>query len=164
MKFQPCGHMHAGIGLVGRISKSPIIESIQSSLYFGTHSGGTFGLVGSAGPAAPTNLAINITSRLDSWLPKKILASDNEGIVEIPSPVIGFNYNLFQRRLSSYVDFQFTAIPAVNGGEQQAVIVRRSVGPISLKLRVGLDYIPTGKDVSLSFHLNASEVTKEAFH
>jgi hypothetical protein len=157
-KFQPCSHMHAGIGLVSMVSAKPStinLRSLQSSLYFATHTGGTFGFVGTASlhPSVASNVSIGITSRLDPWLPRRVLSSDPEGKVEIPSPVVGFNYDSAERRISGHVDLQFTAAPSTVSNRA------RQIGPISLKIKIGVDYIPGLGDPRLSFHLNATEAS-----
>ena len=157
VKFQPCGHMHAGLALnTNPWASKSILKSVQSSLYFETHKGGVFGCLGTIGLDSSTahNLSLGLTSRMDSVLPRKITAKDTGGVVEIPSPVVGMNYDLFRKRVSGFIDFQFTAKP-----EPQDLPAKTQPGPINLKLRIGIsvDQSQWPPAPALSCNLSATE-------
>ena len=157
IKFQPCGHMHAGVAInTNPWNSKSVLKSVQSSLYFETHKGGVFGCIGTVGldSSTPNNIALGLTSRMDSVLPRKITAKDTGGIVEIPSPVIGMNYDLFRKRISGFVDFQFMAKT-----EPQDLPQTTPPGPITLKLRIGVsvDQSQWPPAPALSCNLSATE-------
>jgi hypothetical protein len=157
-KFQPCGHMHAAIALTANPwSTKRYLKHVQSSLYFETHKGGVFGCIGTFNldkSSVPHNISLGLSSRLDYVLPRKIAAKDSGSIVEIPAPVVGMNYDLFKKRVSGYIDFEFAAKP-------EEAIPRESTqpGPISLKLRIGVsvDQSQWPPTPALSCNLSATE-------
>ena len=158
-KFQPCGHMHAGIAVnmnppwsTKTTSRSLLLKSVSSSLYFETHKGGVFGCIGTMGihQSVPHNFSFGLTSKLNSILPRKVTSQDTGGVIEIPSPTIGLNYDLFLQKISTFVDFEFSALSAPTP--------TRTTGPISLKLRIGLSMNHQFQwPPALSCHLSATE-------
>jgi len=158
IKFQPCGHMHAGFGFTTNpLSAKKLFKSCHSSLYFETHKKGVFGCIGTIGldGTVPHNFSLGLTSRMDSVLPRKITAKDTGGIVEIPSPVVGMNYDLFHKRFSGFIDFQFTAI------SQPQEIPKSQPGPITLKLRMGISIDQSQWPPAPAFSCNLSATESE---
>jgi hypothetical protein len=161
-KFQPCGHMHAGLGVdfgFTGIKSKIIAKSIQSSLYFGTHSGGSFALLGRLGldTSVASNLQIGGTMKL--WKPDPVspgqnhigtspLSPETSKSIEatVSTPIIGFNYDLLQDKISTYIDLKLSA-----SEPKQSTI--------SLNVRLGM-YVDTNslwRTPTFGIHLNASE-------
>ena len=157
-KFQPCGHMHAGIGAAFGINnnKRLVFKNIQSSIYLGTHHGGTIGIMTSSsglGHLASHNISLGATTRMESWLfekPNAKALKSEPPVLNIPSPVLGINYDMLQDRLSTYADFKFQA----NNNKPDS--------SVQLKLRIGLQINPATKlyksEPLFSMHLKATEM------
>lgn len=153
-KFQPCGHMHAGVGAAVSVTpKNITIKSIQSSLYFGTHSGGSFAALGSIGLDGVRGHSLKLAGT--TLLKLKYLAysptvpsdpSMRSPSISIPYPVLGFNYDVLQDTASAYMDVKLSASDA-----------KRAAIDISLKMGVHLNK-DSWKEPGFSLHLNASEL------
>jgi hypothetical protein len=140
LKFMPCGHMHAGVGieLRNRLSKQEGTSAttvLHTSGFCQTHSGGSFGFIAGMGKN-DVDLRIGGTTKLFSWMPNhQNQEADEEnsnsvaGSYNIPSPVVGWQYDLGSRTVSSYVD---VGLSAGNGAKSR----------IHLDLKFGLKWIP----------------------
>ena len=156
VKYQPCGHMHAGIGAdLGFTSKDLNVKNLHSSVYLGTHAGGSLAVLGSLAldRARPHSLRVGGTTQLRIWdkpLPEAIPVDSppREPTVVIPYPVLGVNYDLVQERTSAFVDLKLLAVPSTE-----------KTARMDLSLKVGMHVMGTNwKEPQLSVHLNAAEM------
>jgi hypothetical protein len=146
--------MHAGVGAEVSVSPENVsMKSIQSSLYFGTHSGGSFAALGSIGIDGVRAHSLKLAGT--TLLKLKYLASSpavpadptmRTSSISIPYPVLGFNYDVLQDTASAYMDVKLSASDS-----------KRAAMDISLKMGVHLNK-DSWKEPRFSVHLNASEL------
>ena len=150
-KYQPCGHMHAGLGVAVNTADVVSVKNIQSSMFLGTSGGGTFACIGNfcLDKSAPHSLQIGTSVRLSKELPIAQPADPNQRpLLRIPAPVFGVNYDLVQDRLTSHVDLKFLASNS-----------RENASTVNLNLRIGVEVLSKNfASPRFSLHLNAAEM------
>jgi hypothetical protein len=105
IKFQPCGHMHAGLGL--SLDRRGNVYTIESSVYAETHSGATVGVLGRYNMHKRSNLQVFLTQPFGSRLES---APNDEGVkVVIPRPKFGFMYDMLHEKYFGFVDLSISA-------------------------------------------------------
>ena len=105
IKFQPCGHMHAGLGL--SIDRTGSVNTIESSVYAETHSGATVGILGRYNAHKRSSLEVFLTQPFGSRVES---APNEEGVkVVIPRPKIGFMYDMLHVKYFGFVDMSISA-------------------------------------------------------
>jgi len=144
VKFQPCGHMHAGIGMDFDLSRK-IFRDIQSSLYFETHAGGTVGVLGtlSIDKQRQSSLLLCGTTQIQLWDQPAQSTSGDAEVLSVPNPVMGFDYDVFHDRASGYVDLKILAAAPKKSS-------------VNLSVKMGFTTV-SWRNPIFGMHLNASE-------
>ncbi len=138
LKFQPCAHVHAGLGIEQQFSKVPATV-IHSSMYLETHNGSVFGFMGALGKGGTSSFKAAASTKLVSWFgPQK------EGDSKV-SPVVGIQFD--KQEVASYMHL---ALSASNGTKS-----KMNLG-LKLGVRAGIKSLLT-EAPQFSLHVSAAE-------
>ena len=131
IKFQPCAHMHAGVGVGNNF--------LEMSMYAETHEGVALGFLGRAlGPRS--GLQVIASKKIGS---KSHTVTSPEGKVELPQPILGVRHDTAAGRTSAFVDISIAAT---------------AVSTMNFGLKMGVDILENKiTDPRFSFHISASE-------
>jgi hypothetical protein len=131
IKFQPCAHMHAGVG----IGNDGVFEG---SMYAETHDGSTIGLIGKYG-SRKSGIEFIGTRKVG----KNEFVSENEGSkFGLPVPVLGLRYDSYLDRTMVFME---TGMWASSNSSK-----------MSFGMKVGLE-LTKFSDPRICFHLSANE-------
>ena len=146
VKFQPCGHCHAGLGLEANVGG---LRNIHSSAFFVSHSGGSFSLIGKYGfNGTPHSLQFLTTSQMKLWKHKQTEYDKTQPYLISPYPTVGLSYDLVSNRASAFADI---SLGAWNPSAE------RERG-VNLNIKVGVNVLKNNwKEPFFGVHLNASE-------
>ena len=143
VKFQPCGHMHAGLGVA--FGSAYTVKNLQSSVYAATHAGGSLAVLGTyALNGGLSNLQLMTTTRLNLWSSGTDSPRADGVEVRLPAPRLGFAYDLVNQRTSVFIDMRVSA----------SAPARKSA--MNLGVKLGFDVTKFGQP-RFTAHINASE-------
>lgn len=141
LKFQPCAHMQAGVGVdrTNPLSKLAVTRLV-GNLFFETHAGSRFGLMGRVGGNSKPDFNIAASTKL-------ISALENHPETSVQSPVLGLQYDTASQTICSYMQL---GVSAGNGAKS-----RMNLG---LKLGMRMDAKSMfAKSPVFTLHVTASE-------
>lgn len=138
LKFQPCGHMHASVGLAVTDSLTNL-HMLETSVYGETHEGVSLGLIGRfVGPRA--GMEIIATKKLGK---KSNEIVSPEGKVELHQPVIGIMHDVSASKTTAFLDLGIAAT---------------TVSTMKFGIKMGLEVVESKfTEPKFCFHITASE-------
>jgi hypothetical protein len=146
LKFQPCGHMHAGFGV--SLTHKGSLETVESSVYAETHSGATIAVLGRYKPVLPSNIQILLTQPIGQKY--ESVAVDPSGISEgklvVPQPQLGLVYDFMAEKVGAFIDFGI--------GAQTS-----SMSMMTLGVKLGFEWAKN--EPRIGIHLSAHESEKQ---
>ena len=146
LKFQPCGHMHAGLGMT--LSHKGALESVESSVYAETHSGATIAVLGRYKPVLPSNIQVLFTQPIGQKYESTAVdpSGKSEGKVVVPQPQLGLMYDFMAEKMGAFIDFGI--------GAQTS-----SLSMMNLGVKLGFEW--TKNEPRFGIHLTAQESEKQ---